>query len=265
MVEQLHQAPDLSDLAVIEGEGSHLLDLSARGWVDPAHLVAAASLAHAHSVAGLPLRVVSPRTSDQLRYAARMHLGRVLGDLGVQHDVPTDVHERDRREDLLEVRAVRDERDAVALAELVAAKVRLDSPKAADALFACLAEMAENVADHANAVGYVAAQTLPALSAIKFAVADAGTGVRAGLSVRGATTDRQALEMALSGVSRLDDPSRGTGLPTTVRVLGSLQGSLYLASGQAAVAVSESQQRRSQLPATYPGTLVQGVLRFPSG
>ena len=192
-----------------------------------------------------------------------MHLGRVLDDLGVEHDVPTGVFQHDRHADLLEVRPVGSEDDARALAALVATKVRPDSAPASDVLYACVVEMALNVADHAGAVGYVAAQTLPQVGAIKFAVADAGRGLRATLSVRGASSDHQAMRMALSGRSRLDAPGRGTGLPTTLRELTALEGSLFLLSGEAAVTASGSGRVREPVDVPFPGTLVQGVLRLP--
>jgi hypothetical protein len=259
---RLHRPPGLAGLACRDTRGEHVLDLTARSWVEPAQL-AAATLAHAHAAADLPLRVLSPRGADPHHYAGRMHLGRVLDGLGVEHDLPTGVLEHDRQADLLEVRPVRSEDDARALAALVATKVRPDSAPASDVLFSCVAEMALNVADHAGAVGYVAAQTLPQVGAIKFAVADAGRGLRATLSVRGAGSDDEAVRMALSGLSRLDAPGRGTGLPTTLRELTALEGSMFLLSGEAAVTASGSGRVRAPVEAPFPGTLVQGVLRLP--
>jgi hypothetical protein len=260
---RLHRPPGLAGLACRHTRGQHVLDLTGRSWVDPAHLVAAATLAHAHAAADLPLRVLSPRGADPLHYAGRMHLGRVLDDLGIEHDVPTGVLERDRHADLLEVRPVASEDDARALAALVATKVRPDSAPASDVLYSCVVEMALNVADHAGAVGYVAAQTLPQAGAIKFAVADAGRGLRATLSVRGVSSDDEAVSMALSGRSRLDAPGRGTGLPTTLRELTALEGSMFLLSGGAAVTASGGGRVREPVDVPFPGTLVQGVLRLP--
>ena len=141
--------------------------------------------------------------------------------------------------------------------------MRPDSAPASDVLFSCVAEMALTVADHAGAVGYVAAQTLPQAGAVKFAVADAGRGLRATLSVRGAGSDDEAVQMALSGWSRLDAPGRGTGLPTTLRELTALEGSMFLLSGEAAVTASGGGRVREPVEVSFPGTLVQGVLRLP--
>lgn len=258
-----HRFPTLTDLSCRERGGRHTLDLSARGWIDPAHLVGVAALAHAHANAGHDLQVIGPSRRSQHLYAARMHLGQVLSALSVEHNFPTVVPERDRREDLLEVRAVHTEDDANALAEVVSNKVRPDSARAAQALFACVSEMATNVADHSGTVGYVAAQTLPQVGVIRFAVADAGRGVLATLAVRGAITDRQAALMALNGESRFDDPSRGTGLPTTRRELTRLDGFLYLVSGTASVKATSAATSSGTLRSGFAGTLIEGLLRVP--
>lgn len=242
-------------------DGTHVVDLSGCRWVDPAQLAGAAAVARSHADAGLPLRVVGPAREAQRRYAARMHLGHVLAELGVEHDL-TEVAELDRREDLLELRAVRTEEDALALARLVHSRVAHD-PAAAEALFAAVAEMAMNVADHAGEVGYVAAQTLPTSGYVRFAVADAGVGLLATLAGRGARTHRQALHLALDGTSRFADPSRGSGLRCTVREVSRFRGVLFLASGTAAVRSTSPERedrddRRLRTP--FSGTLVEGVV-----
>lgn len=239
-----------------------VIDLTWLRWIDPAHLAAAAALAHGCSLTGGPVTVAGPAQPELRSYAARMRLGQVLSGLGVGHDLPV-VPERDRRADLLEVRAVCTEADACALAELLADKVRPDSASASNALYACVAEVALNVAEHAGAVGYVAAQTIPRTGTIRFAVADAGRGMLSTLAPRGARSHRQALRWALSGRSRFADPDRGTGLPTTRRELIRLRGSLFIASGAASVLVTRGEERIGRLRPSYGGTLVQGTLRLP--
>lgn len=243
------------------GDG-HVIDLTWLEWIDPAHLAAAAALAHGCARAGTAVTVAGPVEPELRSYAARMRLGQVLTGLGVGHDLPV-VPERDRRGDLLEVRAVGTEADACALAELLADKVRPDSPTASAALYACVAEVALNVAEHAGAVGYLAAQTIPRTGTIRFAVADAGRGMLSTLAPRGARSHRQALRWALSGRSRFADPDRGTGLPTTRRELLRLRGSLYIASGAASVLVVDGGEQVGRIRPAYGGTLVQGSLRIP--
>lgn len=242
-----------------EADGTHVVDLSSCRWVDPAHLVGTAAVARRHVEAGLALRVVGPVRDAQRRYAGRMHLGRVLTGLGVAHDLD-ETGGPDRREDLLEVRAVRTEADATDLAALVLGRATDTDPGAAEALFAGVAEMALNVADHAGQVGYVAAQALPEGGWVRFAVADAGLGLLATLAPRGATTHRHALHLALDGTSRFDDPGRGAGLRSTVREIGRLRGALFVASGSAAVRSTATSREDRRLRAPFPGTLVEGVV-----
>ncbi len=252
--------PSLGHLVCrLDAAGTHVVDLSRCRWIDPAQLVGAAAIARRHVSAGLPMRVVGPSREAQRRYASRMHLGRVLTGLGVPHDL-VDVDELDRREDLLEVRPVATEDDARALGELVHARAARDDRDAAQALFAGVVEMALNVADHAGAVGYVAAQTLPTSGWVRFAVADGGSGLLTTLAGRGARTPRQALHLALDGTSRFADPSRGTGLSGTVREVSRRRGFLYVASGAAAVRSSVGARDDRRLRAAFPGTLVEGAV-----
>ncbi|WP_298803432.1 hypothetical protein [uncultured Pseudokineococcus sp.] len=250
--------PAMGHLTCCRERSVHVVDLSGCRWVDPAHLVGVAALAARHAGAGARLRVVGPSRPDQRRYAARMHLGRVLDELGVEHDLRDVVPEADRALDLLEVRPVATEADALALARLVHARTAPGDPVAAEALFTGVAELAANVADHAQATGYVAAQVLPAAGCVRFAVADGGLGLRSTLAGRGARGARHALHLALDGTSRLDDPTRGVGLVTVVHEVGRLRGSLFLASGSAAV-------RTSRPPSARRPVRTDGVLRSPFG
>lgn len=252
--------PSLGHLVCRPGaDGRHVVDLSGCRWVDPAHLVGTAAVARSHAEAGLPLRVVGPTRAAQRRYAARMHLGAVLTGLGVEHDLDA-AGGPETREDLLEVRAVRTEADATALAALVLGRAADADAGTAEALCAGIAEMALNVADHAGRVGYVAAQALPDGGWVRFAVADAGLGLLATLAPRGATTHRHALHLALDGTSRFDDPGRGAGLRSTVREIGRLRGALFVASGSAAVRSTATSREDRRLRAAFPGTLVEGVV-----
>ncbi|MEJ5913546.1 hypothetical protein [Pseudokineococcus sp. 1T1Z-3] len=255
------RAPAMGHLTCRRDGATHVLDLSGCRWVDPAHLVGVAAVAARHAGAGTPLRVLGPSQPDQRRYAVRMHLGRVLDDLGVPHDLTEQVRHLDRARDLLEVRRVVTEEDAVVLARLVHDRTAAGDPVAAQALFTGVAELAANVADHAQADGYVAAQVLPVAGYVRFAVADAGLGLRRTLTGRGARGSLHALHLALDGTSRLDDPTRGVGLVTVADEVGRLRGSLFLASGTAAVRVSRDDGDRGRRPATRAGS----TLRSPFG
>ena len=251
----------LDDLIVGSGDGGVVIDMSALRWCDPLHLAGAAALASRHGQDGGTVRVVGPTDPEARSYAARMRLGRILDGLGVAHDLPV-ARGHDRRADLLEVRPVRDEGDAVRLARLVARRARPEDRVASSTLFACVVEMALNVAEHSGVTGYVAAQTLPRQGWMRFAVADTGVGLRATLAARGAADDLAATLLALSGTSRLPGLERGTGLPTTRRELLRADGWLLLASGTASVLAAADGQAVSEVRRAFPGTLVQGALRI---
>ncbi len=253
----------LSGLALRPGADPGSVELRlGNGWLEPCHLVGAAAVAERASTAGLAVRVHGPSQRHQANYAARMRLGAVLADLGVAHDLPT-VREKDLSTELFEVMRLQTEGDARALAELVAAKVEPQHPKAAYVLWECISEMGINVRDHAQAPGFGAAQTLPTAGEVLFAVADSGVGLRATLALHGAVTDRDGISLALSGLSRLADPDRGRGLTTTLSALGEVGGELYLASGSASARATTTSRQHGLLTAAYPGTLVQG--RVPCG
>lgn len=251
----------LDDVVVYASNGSVQIDLSRLPWCDPLHLVAVAALARYHVAAGAAVHVRAPADPDARAYAARMRLGRTLDGLATRHEFPS-VRERDRSGDLLEVCPVRDEQEALRLARLVARRARPADRDASSTLFACVVEMALNVAEHAGVTGYVAAQTLPRQGWMRFAVADTGLGLQATLAARGATDDASAVRLALSGASRLPGPQRGTGLPTTRRELLRADGWLLVASGAASLlAETGGDAMRTQRPG-FPGTLVQGALRI---
>ena len=263
MLGQAGRVSDLPELSLTPLGGALVdgileVDLKER-WMQPAHLVGAAAVAQLCAARGVGFRLrVGPRRTS---YASRMHLGAVVADLGGGHDLPA-VPERARQRDLLEVTSLTSPDGTRRLAALVREKVLGRDPAAADALYECLTELGLNVQEHSGTSGFVAAQTLLRRDEVLFAVADCGRGLAGTLAVRGARTDREAVGLALQGVSRLDEPDRGLGLPTMVRLVGRLAGSLQLVSGRAAAVTSggEAEHRESRTP--FTGTLVQGRIRL---
>jgi hypothetical protein len=84
------------------------------------------------------------------------------------------------------------------------------------------------------------------------------------LAGRGAVDDEDAIVLATRDhVSRLDDPSRGVGLPTALRLVNGRGGSVYIASGAASVRHFPRTRRFLRSPSPYPGTLVEA--RIPIG
>ena len=241
------------------------VDLGALEWVTPTAIVAVAAQAHRAAALGLAFRVRAPYRPDPARYAARMRLGRVLSELGAVHDLATDVVEHDQSDHLVELARIENEDDAARLARLVDRKVRPHDPQLARALHGSIGEIGANVPDHADTVGFMAAQTLRRRRVLVVAVADAGPGLLATLAARGAADHEQAIELATTpAVSQFDDPSRGTGLPTTLRLITGVGGSVYLASGDRSIRHHARTRRFGAVRGTdfaYPGTIVE--VRIP--
>jgi hypothetical protein len=244
----------LASTHVFTRSGTRVVDLRDVRWVDPVHLVSVAAEAEAAHRSGLAFRLHGPSAPDRARYAARMRLGDVVASLGGTHDLPA-VTSTDRSEHLVEVARLRTSVDVVELAALVHNRVAELDAELAHALHQGVAEIGQNVCDHAQSVGFVAAQTIPRRGELRFAGADPGVGLQATLRGHGADSDQRAIDLALHGVSRLGH--RGTGLPDTVRAVTRLGGYFYLASGVASVMLTRSRHASSEGPG-FAGTLVEG-------
>jgi hypothetical protein len=249
----------LASTRVYTRGGTRVVDLRDVVWVDPVHLVSVAAVAEAAHRDGLGFRLRGPSAPDRSRYAARMRLGAVVAELGGTHDLPA-VRDTTRAAHLVEVARLRTPADVVRLATLVHDRVAELDAALAHALHQGVAEIGQNVCDHAQSVGFVAAQTIPRRGELRFAVADPGVGLLATLRGQGADSDRRAIDLALHGVSRFD--RRGTGLPSTVTAVTRLGGYLYIASGASSAMVTSSRRSTSD-GASFSGTLVEG--RVPTG
>src|SRR6476469_9751297 len=225
----------LASTGVYTRAGTRVVDLREVAWVDPVHLVSVAAVAEAARREGLKFRLRAPTAPQRARYAARMRLGDV--------------------ENLVEVGVLRTPSDVHRLAQLVHDRVAELDGALARALHQGVAEIGENVCDHAQSVGYVAAQTIPRRGELRFAVADPGVGLQATLRGQGAESDRHAIELALAGVSRTDHG--GTGVRQTVAAVTRLDGYFYLASGDAATMVTGRRASHSS-GAVFAGTIVEG-------
>src|SRR3954451_6334171 len=224
-------------------------------WIPPAAMVAAAAQAHRAHDEGVPFVLVGPADEEPAHYAARMRLGRVLAELGATHDLPA-VREHDRQEDLIEVIRLDSVHAVDRLARMVYRKVRPRGAELAAALHRSVAEVGENVMDHSGTIGYLAAQTLPRRRELLIAIADSGVGVLATLAHRGAQSHEEAIGLATQEwVSRYDQPDRGRGLPSALRLIGRDQGTLYIASGPAGTRPFPRPRRYSAVDDVYQGTI----------
>lgn len=235
-----------------------MVDLRDVSWIDPLHLVGVAAMAYACQQREVGFRLLGP-SGPLASYAARMRLGTIIDRFGGSHDLPT-TRERDRHESLLEITELTSRSDADQMAALVHDRVYPLDPRAAAALHNGLAEIGANVCDHAQSTGFLAAQAIPRLHQLRFAVADCGVGLQSTLAARGAHDDRSALDLAVSGESRLkdEDATRGCGLPNTIEQVAALGGAVFLASGAATVQLGATDVWHCTAEPAWNGTLLEG-------
>jgi hypothetical protein len=253
------RVPDslLAALRPMQLDGVLRVDLADLTWMPPSAMVATAAQAHRAHLDGAPFELRGPVHTEPAHYAARMRLGQVLSSLSATHDLPT-TREHDRQEDLIEVVRIDSSATVERLARMVYRKVLPQGAELATALHRSVGEIGENVMDHSGTIGYLAAQTLPRRRELLIAIADAGVGMRATLAHRGAQTDEDAIGLATQErVSRYDEPDRGRGLPSALHLIGREAGSLYIASGTAAIRHFPTTRRYLHGDGAYEGTIVE--------
>lgn len=238
------------------------VDLSNGRWFEPLGIAAIAALAE-HSVsAGRELVLTGPRDWSVANYLSRMRLGRLIEDLGGEHDLNS-VREQELGDALLELHRFDGELGVERLAELVFNQLAPTDPDAAQALHTSIVEIGANVPQHSGAAGgYMAAQAFRD-GRVQFAVADSGLGLFATLRHVGATSDENALELVLErGVSRTGEVGRGRGIREARRLSTEASGSVHMVSGLASRTAFRRTSSTHSSSYPYPGTLFQGTLHL---
>lgn len=243
------------------GEGC-VVDLTDMRFVDAFGLVAIVvqidgGLRHNQGV-----RVIHPVDLNVQRYLSRMGLREYMESVGFEGDQLPAVSYQDLSDQLIELTACHSVLDYEKLGDLVFQKI--DGPRfypeLTNAVYAGILELGQNVLDHsASERGWVAAQTYKQGKPgeyLVFAVGDAGRGLREGLAVHSPTSDRHAIELAVTeGVSGTGDTARGYGLPTIVTDAREMGGWTQICSGKATGTYPATGERFST-NAHLPGTLV---------
>ena len=232
-----------------------LFDARHLRWADPFGLVGLlAAGAAARKGTGHVPQFEGPEDSDVAHYLARMNFFHHAAEV-------FELRRRPRRpsagtsDALLEITSIRSHQDVHDVVDRVrdrAAAIlgnRLHYPPSAAVQFSViLSEVCQNVVEHADAEGWVAAQTykwarrLGRLVAV-IAVADVGIGFRGSLAAEHSRrygerwSDAAALEAAfLHGVSRYTEPGRGQGLQGIRKHVARWKGEMVIRSGTARIA-----------------------------
>ncbi len=263
------------------GDGRIIYDARRVRWVSPYGLVgllAAGEVARERT--GLAPSIERPESKDVRTYVERMDFWPSAAEI-------FDLRESRGRshgdsDALLEITPIRSHRDVHEVVERVRDRAsailqrKLGHPKPSVIQFSVmLSEVCQNVLEHAEADGWVCAQTYYwkerlGRDVVVLSVMDVGVGFEGSLATEHARRygDRwsslKALEAAfLEGESRFHDPGRGQGLQAIRRQVDRWNGEIRIRSGDASIArVPEWDDipgRREGLP-EFPGAQVLIVI-----
>ena len=266
-----------------DSEESLTIDFSGVSFTDPGSVVGVACLADRARADGRQVTFVAPRDNNVCNYLSRMHLGEALDGLGATHNLGR-VRENDLRGELLELVKFSGINSGDDLATLVYDKLegRTDVyPAVAESLQNSIAELSTNVRTHAQVThGYAMAQTIPSRSLIKFAIGDAGIGLKKSLEHnrdQPVLDDENAIGLAVqANITSTGERGRGSGLAEVVSSTVGFGGKVVLASGKAAVRHERTTPEDEDdtlanvsytycLPNAYNGTIVQAEICYQPG
>jgi len=236
------------------GDGRVIYDTRRVRWVSPYGLVgllAAGKVARERT--GLAPSIERPESKDVRSYVERMDFWPNAAEV---FDLPERSGRSHRESDaLLEITPIRSHRDVHQVVERVRDRAsailqkKLGHPKPSVIQFSVmLSEVCQNVLEHAQADGWVCAQTYYwkerlGRDVVVLAVMDVGVGFQGSLAKEHARRygDRwsalKALEAAfLEGESRFHDPGRGQGLQAIRRQVDRWNGEIRIRSGDASIA-----------------------------
>jgi hypothetical protein len=236
-------------------------DLSQSQWVGPATLVAlAAFLERQLTLEGRDVKVLAPTDENLSRYISRMGFGRLLNEMGVSHNFGSVRANRDlNAKSLVEVSRFSKVSDVEELIEILT--YRELPPPLLDVMCEVLSEMGNNVPQHARVRhGYMAAQVTENGTALKLSVADGGVGILATLSEQGAQSGRQAIQLALAGVSETKRAGGGRGIRSMAESIKGSRGRAFLLSGQDMMTVTTTGHSPWLHQLGFPGTVFDAAL-----
>lgn len=237
------------------GSGGALLDARRLRWVDPYGMLGLLAIGQVASSRGERYTLQLPVSSEVLSYLARVGFFEQARDI-------FDLHGDSRRtwggsvsDVLLEITPVRSHGDVHTVVDRVQERAgliltkQLNYPRTAVVQFSViLSEVCQNIAEHAGAGGWVAAQTYHwakrlGRKVVVIAVMDLGVGFRASLAAQHAArhpdpwNDATALQAAfLRGMTRFRDPGRGQGIQQIRKQVARFAGKISIRSGTARIA-----------------------------
>ncbi|MFQ5890113.1 MAG: hypothetical protein ACE5JR_08670 [Gemmatimonadota bacterium] len=258
-----------------------LFDARRVKWVSPYGLIGLLSVGQvARDRTGLAAGIEAPENSDVRGYSERMNFWQAASEVFDLPSIPGRPHAPS--DALLEITPIRSHNDVHSVVERVRERAavilesRLHYPKPAVIQFSVmLSEVCQNILEHAEATGWVCAQTYYwkrrlGREVVVLAVMDVGIGFKGSLGTEHARrlgeawTAAKALEAAfLQGESRFRDPGRGQGLQAIRKQVARWNGAIRIRSGNAMIAGvpawDDCPAMQSRLP-EFPGAQVLIVM-----
>lgn len=243
------------DEATRRGDERLLLDARRVTWVSPYGLIGLLAVGQvARDRTGRPPLIEPPDDAEVRSYCERMDFWPSAAEIfELGGPVPSRAHAKS--DALLEITRIRSHEDVHHVVEhvrdraqaILEHRLRYDKP-AVIHFSVMLSEVCQNILEHAEATGWVCAQTYHwkkrlGRDVLVLAVMDVGVGFRGSLAAEHARRfgDRwsaaTALEAAfLNGESRFRDPGRGQGLQAIRRQVTKWNGEVRIRSGDAMIA-----------------------------
>ncbi len=258
----------------VDVSGPVLFDARRLRWIDPNGMLALLAAGKVvRDNGGMP-RISLPTGSDVTGYLDRMGFARAGAEIFRPPPAGAGRHRAHGSDVLLEITSVTTNSDVHEVVDRVQSRAgailsrTLRYPSAAVVQFSViLSEVCQNIIEHAEAPGWVAAQSYNWTKRLGrhvavIAVSDLGRGFRASLTEEHSARfgdrwgDVTALEAAfLLGLTRFPDTGRGQGIRQIRKQVARWQGLLSVRSGTARIADAPSWSRSPPVE--------EGLHRFP--
>lgn len=274
--------------AVASGEpGPVLFDARRLRWIDPNGMLGLLAAGRVVGAGGTRPRISPPERREVVGYLNRMGFARAAAKIFSRP--PRDTRRRPARSSdvLLEITPITTNSDVHEVVDRVQSRAgailsrTLHYPAAAVVQFSViLSEVCQNIVEHAEGPGWVAAQSYNWTRRLGrhvavIAVCDLGRGFRASLAEGHAERfadrwgDATALEAAfLLGLTRFPDTGRGQGIQQIRKQVTRWNGLLSIRSGTARIADTPTWSRNPPLEenlAAFPGAQINIILPERTG
>ena len=277
-VETLYRRVSGTDAA---GAGPVLFDARRLRWIDPNGMLLLLAAGRTAARGGTAPRISMPVRQDVVGYLDRIGFQRAASGI-FKSDMKRRSRSRADSDVLLEITPITTNSDVHDVVDRVQSRAgailsrTLHYPLSAVVQFSViLSEVCQNVIEHAEAPGWVAAQAYNwrrrlGRHVAVIAVSDLGCGFRASLEAEHAARfgdrwgDATALEAAfLLGLTRFADTGRGQGIQQIRKQVGRWHGLLSIRSGAARIADTPDWSSRPPLEeglARFPGSQINIIL-----